>query len=246
MHPHAEGLLEATTGGRPVRWAATGRSGGVSRPPFEALNLAAHVGDDVDDVAANRALVARHLDVAPTAVAVLTAEHGARVVFADSGGALPPADAAVTTREGLALLALGADCATIALADADAGVVGVAHCGWRGLVAGVVPAVVDAMRSAGAHRLAAVIGPAICPRCYPVGAECIEQIVAAVSPEVAEVACLEVSGQWFVDVPGAARVLLQSAGVAVTSLPGCTVEDADLFSHRRDGRTGRHGMIVVR
>lgn len=246
MRPLAQGQFDGTDGGRPVRWAATARSGGVSSPPFEALNLASHVGDDPTAVAENRARTAGLVGVEEAALAVLTAEHGARVVVADRAGELPVADGAVTTRAGLALLALAADCAPIVLADADAGVVAVAHCGWRGLAAGVVPAVVTAMCSAGARAIEAVVGPSICPDCYPVGPECVAQIRDAVSPALATTACLERDGQWFVDVAGTVRAQLADEGVRVEVLAGCTAQDPALYSHRRDGRTGRHGMIVVR
>lgn len=246
MRPLAQGQFDGTDGGRPVRWAATARSGGVSSPPFDALNLASHVGDDPAAVVENRARAAGLVGVDGDALAVLTAEHGARVVVADGGGELPVADAALTSRPGLALLALAADCAPIVLADADAGVIAVAHCGWRGLVAGVVPAVVTAMRAAGARAIQAVVGPSVCPDCYPVGPECVAQIRDAVSPEVATTACLERDGQWFVDVAGTVRAQLAADGVEVDVLAGCTAQDPELYSHRRDGRTGRHGMIVVR
>ena len=244
MRPLAQGQFDGTDGGRPVRWAATDRSGGVSSPPFDALNLASHVGDDPAAVVENRARAVGL--VGGDELAVLTAEHGARVVVADRGGELPVADAAVTTREGLALLALAADCAPIVLADADAGVIAVAHCGWRGLAAGAVPAVLTAMRAAGARAIEAVVGPSICPDCYPVGPECVAQIRDAVSPELAAIACLERDGQWSVDVAGAVRAQLADEEVRVEVLAGCTAQDPALYSHRRDGRTGRHGMIVVR
>lgn len=246
MRAFAQGQFNGTDGGRPVRWAATARSGGVSAPPFAALNLASHVGDDREAVIENRARAAALVDADPESLAILTAEHGARVVIADAGGALPPADAAVTDQPGLALLALAADCAPIVLADAEAGVVAVAHCGWRGLVAGVVPAVVDTMRAAGANDIQAVIGPSICPSCYPVGVECTAQLRDALSPDLASTACLERGGQWFVDVAGAVRGQLHAVDVEVELLDGCTAQDPSLFSYRRDGRTGRHGMIVVR
>lgn len=218
----------------------------MSQPPFDALNLASDVGDAALAVRENRSRVARLFGVDSDALAVLTAEHGAQVTVAEHGGELPLADAAITTRTDLALLALAADCATIALADADSGVLAVAHCGWRGLAAGVVSAVVESMHSAGARRIHAVIGPSICPACYPVGPACIAQLRDVLSRELAATACLERDGQWFVDMAGAVRAQLREAAVEVMVVEGCTAEEAGLFSHRRDGRTGRHGMIVVR
>lgn len=246
MRPCAQGTIEGTRGGPPVRWVATSRVGGVSAPPFDELNLATHVGDDPDAVGANRAQLAQHLGLQAASVAVLTAEHGARVLRVAHGGPLPLADAAVTTHEGVGLLALAADCAPVVLADADAGVIAAVHCGWRGLVAGVVPAAVREMRLLGATRISAVIGPTICPNCYPVGPDCVDAIATALPPSIVSIACVGTREQPRVDVAGAVRALLLSEDVEVTSVEACTAEHSDLYSHRRDGRTGRHGMIVAR
>ena len=103
--------------------------------------------------------------------------HGDRVVVVDEpgGGAGRSADAAVTDRSGCALAVLTADCAPVALLGSN-GVVGVAHAGWRGLVAGVLERAVEVMRAAGAGDVHALLGPCIRPGCYEFGADDLAQV----------------------------------------------------------------------
>ncbi len=234
-----------SAGGRLVRWAATGRSGGVSAAPYDSLNLGEHVGDAPDAVAGNRARAAALVGANPASLSVLGAAHGGRVAVAAVPGPLPGCDGAVTTVPGLALLALAADCVPVALADPDAGVVGVAHCGWRGLIAGIVPATVAAMRDLGAEQIEAVLGPSICAACYGVPEERLRQLADEAEPEVAAAAAVT-AGSAAIDVAAGVRAALDTAGVRHRTLAGCTAEDPTLFSYRRDGVTGRQGMIVVR
>jgi len=220
----------------------------VSRPPFDALNLAAHVGDDPDAVAANRELVRRMLGADD--LVVLTAAHGADVVSTDRGGPAPEADAVIVRSPGLGVLALGADCVTLALAGDDDTCVAAVHCGWRGLVSDVVGGALRALADLGAGPGAVVVGPAICGACYPVPPERIVEVRDSCAPAVAAAAVVRCpDGQPGLDVR--AGVLAQLAewgadGSIITHLGGCTAEDADLFSHRRHGRTGRQGLAIVR
>lgn len=241
MLPLDAGVFDAASpGGHPVFWVATGRSGGVSAAPFHSLNLADHVGDDPAAVAANRARCAGVASVPVDRLAVMQAVHGARVEVVDAGGNIPAVDALVTRERGLALLALGADCVPLALADPDAGIIGAVHCGWRGLVAGVVDAAVEAMESLGARQIQAVLGPSICGDCYPVPAERIDEVRAAVSPAVARASVRDDH----LDVGAGVRAQLLAHAINARVVPGCTAEASHLFSYRRDGRTGRQGMMV--
>lgn len=150
-----------------VTAAFTTRVGGVSDPPWAELNLATHVGDDPHRVYANRALVSGWLRCPP--VWFPGQEHKARVGVVDSvppaaaGAAHPGVDALVTAWPGVGLGVLVADCVPLLLADPVAGVIGVAHAGRRGLVAGIVQATLQALFGLGAQagRLRAVLGPAI-------------------------------------------------------------------------------------
>lgn len=244
MNPVAVGRFRpATPGGRPVNWAATGRLGGVSRGNFAQLNLSLTVGDDVDAVLENRARAGQLLGVHE--VCVLDAQHGSRVALAARGGIADGADAVVSTVVGLGLLALAADCVPIVLADPDAGVVSAVHCGWRGLGLGVVAAAIAAMRDHGATRIRAVTGPAICVDCYPVGIDCANELAAQLSSQVLAACAFNRAGQWHLDVRAGVHAQLQQESVATVSINRCTARDAQLFSHRADGPTGRQGMIVA-
>lgn len=226
----------------PAAWAFTDRNGGVSAAPFASLNLASHVGDAPEAVAANRGRTLAGL-AAPLGLATMRPNHGTGVAVVDGPGETPDVDALVCATPGLALLALGADCVPAVLVDPAAGVVAAVHSGWLGVRDDVVGAALAAMAGLGAEpaRTVALLGPAVCGACYPVPRERADQ-VARVSPAAVGVAA---DGQPTVDVRFAVAERLRVAGVEVSLVGGCTVESAGLFSHRRDGVTGRHGAVVV-
>lgn len=219
--------------------------------PFDSLNIADHVGDDPAAVAQNRAHMAGLVGLDGDGVAIMRAAHGADVAVVDGPGMAEGVDALVTIRPGLGLIAIAADCVPLALAAHDEPIVGAVHCGWPGLAAGVVDATVAAMRDLGATRLSAVLGPSICARCYPVPPERVDTVRAAVSADVAAAACIDdgrsigaSDAQPRLDVATGVLAQLDALGVTATRVPGCTAETDTLFSYRRDGRTGRQGMIV--
>jgi len=241
-------------GGRPVFWAATGRSGGVSTGDFRSLNLATHVGDDPRSVGENRDRVRRWSGA--SALITLSAVHGSDVVVVDDdvlegarAGHDPVADAVVCARADIALLAMGADCLTLAIVGDDDRTVAAVHCGWRGLAGDVVGATVATLARLGVQPAHVVLGPAVCGACYPVSPERVDD-VRATAPEGVTEASLVVcpDGQPGIDVRAGVTHRLQSLGVPgsqITSVALCTVEEPDLFSFRRDGRTGRQGIVVT-
>lgn len=241
-------ILPTAPGGRPVIWAATGRWGGVSAPPYASLNLASHVGDDAADVATNRGRVARLLGLPQDALAVMDAVHGADVAFAGEPGTYAGVDALVTQQAGLAVMALGADCVPLAIVGSDGVTVAAAHCGWRGLAADVVGAVVRAVRDRGTDVRAVILGPSVCGSCYPVPRERVDELADRSSSAVRAAALVRAAdGQQGIDVREGLRARLSELGVAgeaVVLAGGCTVEDNRLFSYRRDGITGRHAVAV--
>ncbi|MFJ3230295.1 peptidoglycan editing factor PgeF [Streptomyces sp. NPDC086787] len=225
-----------------AHFAFTDRWGGVSAVPYEELNLGGAVGDDPAAVRTNRELAAGELGIDPGMVVWMRQVHGADVAVVDgpwgSAEEIPPVDAVVTARRGLALAVLTADCVPVLLADPVAGVVAAAHAGRPGMVAGVVPAAVHAMTGLGAEpsRIAARIGPAVCGRCY--------EVPEAMRAEVAEVepaAYAETSwGTPAVDVSAGVHAQLERLGVRDRAQsPVCTLESNDYFSYRRDRATGR-------
>ena len=241
----------ALRGGVEARVLFTGRgsmaSGGSSRWPYAWANLASHVGDDPDAVRANRTRLAGELGVPATAMTFMHPDHGRGVaVVSEPTGVEPGAeihavDALVTDRVGVGLVALSADCVPAVLVAPGSGVVAAVHSGWRGLVADVVGAAADQMRRLGAEEIQAHLGPAICGDCYPVPGERAEE-VRAVRPEAVGTAP---DGQPSVDVRRGMAARLAELDVAVTLVGGCTAHDPGLYSHRRDGRTGRQGGAVA-
>jgi YfiH family protein len=229
---------------RPRR-VVTDRRGGRSRPPYDSFNLGDHVGDDAADVAANRARLARELGVPEDRLVWMTQVHGARVTVVDGPveGAVPDTDALVTTTPGLVLCVLVADCVPVLLADAEAGVVAAVHAGREGVRTGVVPAALAAMRELGARPAGttALLGPAVCGADYEVPAA-MRAEVAKVAPAAAVRTRRDTPG---LDLRAGLAEILQKAGVGqVVHDPRCTVEDPRLFSHRRDGVTGRQAGVV--
>jgi purine-nucleoside/S-methyl-5'-thioadenosine phosphorylase / adenosine deaminase len=227
-----------------ARFALTDRVGGASAEPYAELNLAFHVGDDPRAVEENRKLAAARIGLPPDRIVFMNQVHGGEVAVVD--GVSPPwppaVDGLVTGTAGVALAALVADCVPVLLADPHAGVVGVAHAGRRGLTAGVVPAVVGAMRQAGARTILARVGPAVCGRCYEVP----EQMRAAVSSTEPAAWSRSKTGSAALDVAAGVIEQLLRHGVKVSRIEGCTVEDSSLYSYRRDRTTGRFAGLAWR
>jgi YfiH family protein len=229
---------------RPRR-VVTDRRGGRSRPPYDSFNLGDHVGDRPDDVAANRARVARELGVAEDRLVWMHQVHGTGVAVVDGpqDGPVPGTDALVTATRGLVLAVLVADCVPILLADSVTGVVAAVHAGREGVRQGVLPAALSAMASLGARarHVTALLGPAVCGDCYEVPAT-MQADVARVAPAAA---VRTRSGTPGLDLRAGLADLLGRAGVReVVHDPRCTAEDPNLFSHRRDGVTGRQAGLV--
>ncbi|MBV8168229.1 MAG: peptidoglycan editing factor PgeF [Alphaproteobacteria bacterium] len=165
-----------------IRHGFFSRVGGVSDGIYASLNCGFGSDDARDAVAENRARVARALGCA--SLVTVHQVHGTAVAHLQAPwtpDAAPKADAVITTRRGIALGILAADCAPVLLADDAAGVIGAAHAGWKGALSGVVEATIDAMEQAGAQRrrIVAAIGPCIGPASYEVGLEFEARFVAA-------------------------------------------------------------------
>jgi len=224
----------------PRQGVITSRAGGRSAPPYDENNLALHVGDDPQAVAANRQALASQLGV--DRVQFMHQVHGAAVAVVEDSAPddVAGADALVTATRGVAIAVLVADCVPVALLGESA--VAVVHAGRRGVVDGIVPAAVAAMRRFDDGRIFARIGPSICGRCYEVPAAMHDDVVAAVPAARATTA----AGTPGLDLPAAVRAQLADAGVTVIQSPHvCTREDSRYYSHRRDGVTGRFAMAAM-
>ncbi|MGZ4544527.1 MAG: peptidoglycan editing factor PgeF [Blastococcus sp.] len=229
---------------RPRR-VVTDRRGGASAAPYDTFNLGAHVGDDAAAVAANRARVARELRVPEDRLVWMTQVHGTGVAVVDGPqqGPVPDVDALVTATPGLVLCVLVADCVPVLLADPVAGVVAAGPAGREGVRQGVVPAALAAMTRLGARpgNVTALLGPAVCGACYEVPAA----MQAEVARAVPDAAVRTRRGTPGLDLRAGLDARLRAAGVAeVVHDPRCTVEDPRLFSHRREGVTGRQAGLV--
>jgi YfiH family protein len=157
------------------------RKGGASSGIFQGLNCGPGSSDQSEAVAINRERVAHALGVTSAALTGVRQVHSADVVTVTGLVAEQArADALVTATAGVALTVLTADCQPVLFADAEAGVIGAAHAGWRGALSGVLEATVDAMEALGARRasIRAVIGPTISQRAYEVGPEFLEEFLA--------------------------------------------------------------------
>lgn len=231
-----------------IRAAFTLRTGGVSRPPFDTFNIAAHVGDDPGAVAENRALLRDSLGLTAEPV-WLEQVHGHRVLDLDgltSFDSLEPADAAVSSTAGRICAIQVADCMPVLFAAADGSAIGAAHAGWRGLAAGVLEETLLAMRTPPAELLA-WLGPAIGQANFEVGEEVRDAFLRA-DAGASSAFVVNPRGRWQCDLYGLARRRLAALGV--TSFYGggwCTYADPGLFfSYRRDGRCGRMAALIWR
>ena len=226
-----------------ARRIVTSRAGGVSRPPYESFNLGAHVADDPAAVAANRGRLARAAKLEPDRLVWMQQVHGAAVATVDGPRPepVPETDALVTATPGLALVVLVADCVPVLLAAPAA--VAAVHAGRAGAAAGVVPAAVAAWVAAGADLAAsdALLGPAVCGACYEVPAAMRDEVEAALPGSATPTR----GGTPGLDLRAGLARQLTGLGVARVVLdPRCTAEDPTLFSHRRDGTTGRQAGLV--
>ena len=228
-----------------VQAACTLRTGGVSAAPYASLNLGVHVADDPAAVAENRRRVVAALRL-PAEPLWLQQVHGVNVADADAVALRGPADAAVTRRAGRVLAILVADCMPVLFAGDDGSVLGAAHAGWRGLAAGVLEATVAAMGIEPA-RIRAWLGPMIGPAHFEVGDE-VRAAFLAHAPESAAGFAANARGRWQCDLALLARQRLAALGVVHLWNSGlCTyAEEAQCFSFRRDGRTGRMAALLWR
>ena len=231
----------------------TTRTGGVSDAPIASLNLAHHVGDKPEAVAANRNVLPQRL---PTGASVqwLQQVHGTQVLQASQQacGEYPEADASRTRKSAQACAVMTADCLPVLLCDRAGDVVAAAHAGWRGLPEGVLEYCVTAM-AVNPAEIMAWLGPAIGPEAFEVGPEVRSAFLAAASRE--QVQATEASfvpsshnrGRYLANLYTLARARL--AGLQSANIFGggyCTHSDsARFFSYRRDGQTGRMASLIL-
>lgn len=224
----------------PVRHGFFTRRGGASSGIFEGLNCGFGSSDQHEAVTINRERVARAMQVPVERLVGVHQIHSPDVlVVSDRVPQGTKADGLVTSTRGLALSVLTADCQPVLFADDRAGVIGVAHAGWRGTLAGVLEAVIDAMETQGAHRdrIVAVIGPTISQRAYEVGPEFFDAFIAE-NEYYARFFAQGDGDRLLFDLPALGLYRLREAGIGAAEWTRhCTFSDPDRFySYRRATR----------
>jgi len=229
-----------------VRAGFTTRLGGLSRPPYDTLNLGLSTGDDPAVVRQNRRRLYAHLAIYESTTAVMQQVHGTVVRTVSHGGVWSDTDGLITGAPGVLLAISTADCVPLLLADTRVRAVGAIHCGWRPLVGGIVGNAVAGMQDAFGSKpenITAVLGPAAASCCYEIG----EDVAMKLQPS----SVVKRGGSLYGDLYAECRSRLVDTGVPASSVKTvgeCTVcNPQKYYSHRRDGAlSGRmNGFIMI-
>jgi len=213
----------------------TNRHGGFSHGDYSSWNLASHVGDDPDCVELNRAKLRERVGE----FAVMSQVHGDTIVVLDRLPVqVPVADALITANPELALVVMVADCIPLLLRSEN--LVAAVHVGRAGLMNSIALKTIAKMRHLDGSQIMGSIGPAICGRCYEVPQELHDEVVA-LHPLASSTAR---TGTPALDLPTALVAALSEVGVPVGISAGCTLEDENSFSYRRNQITGRQAGVI--
>lgn len=225
-----------------VKAVQTTRLGGISAAPYDTFNLGLHVGDDPVRVNRNRQSLAQLM---PSEPVWMEQVHGIEVANADAAACRVVADASVARQRGSVCVVMTADCLPVLLCDEDGTVVGAAHAGWKGLVAGVIEATAKEMGVA-PQKMMAWLGPAIGVHAFEVGEEVRTAFMAHDAEAAAAFTPHGGEGKYLADIYQLAHQRLNALGI--TRIHGgthCTYHQKDrFFSYRRDGVTGRMGTFI--
>jgi YfiH family protein len=238
-----------------VRGFTSTRQGGRSTGAYSNLNLGSNTGDDPASVLANRRLSFESVGLDPAQGVYLQQVHGSQIreaTLADAGrglarwdDGLPDCDAVFTRQRGLALSIGHADCLAVVLADPEAGLLGLAHAGWRGALAGLPGLLAKRLIAEGASptRLHALLSPCLSPARLELGEEQY-QLFSQAFPRVGDFASPLALGSFYLDLRALGTIQLLAAGLAAAHIraqPLCSYgQDSLFFSYRRDkGDTGR-------
>lgn len=214
----------------------TNRTGGESSGAFASLNLGDHVGDDPVHVAKNRARVEK--DFLP--LQFMSQEHGSEIfTVSEVSDKAPIADALFTRTSGIGLAVMVADCIPLLMYSEIA--VAAVHVGRRGLMNRIAEKVIEKFKESGSEPIYAILGPSICGKCYEVS----EDIYLEVTRDYPLASSRSENGKLSLDLTKALIDVLVSHGVIVENESTCTVENATLFSYRRDGITGRQAGLIA-
>jgi YfiH family protein len=219
----------------------TTRLDGHSRPPYDQNNLALHVGDDENNVMANRSVLRKLLGLSHEPVWLEQTHTNYCVVVEEESNRI--ADAAVTRSKGLPLAIMTADCLPIVLCNQAGTEIAAIHAGWRGLVNGIIENTLAKMHSH-PETLIAWIGPAICHKCYEIGSE-VQKAYTNKYPFTA--ATFYTNGpNMHANLPKMAELILNSLSISsIFQSEACTFElNNELYSYRRASQTGRMATLI--
>lgn len=233
-----------------VRSAITLRTGGISQAPFTSNNLAVHVGDNEEHVAANRQSLVNELRL-PCQPLWLDQVHGTDTVYVPEADGIPSVDASYTDTADTVCAVLTADCLPVLLCNQSGTHIAAAHAGWRGLCNGILR---NTVRSFAYEKdpIMAYLGPAIGPQVFEVGAEVLQAFVSRAQStrhrQAIEAAFRSglTEDKYLADLYVLARAELAACGVtAVYGGDRCTFSQSDQFySYRRDIKTGRNASLI--
>ncbi|ULJ61720.1 peptidoglycan editing factor PgeF [Wielerella bovis] len=242
-HPITDSFFAADWNApRHVKTLISTRNGGVSEGVYRSLNLGAHVGDNPDHVAQNRAIVQTQVSVP---LAYLNQIHSADVVQASDSVHTPQnADASWDNTGTVACAVMTADCLPVLFCDRAGTVVAAAHAGWRGLANGVLQNTVAAI-GVEPIEIMAYFAPAIGAEAFEVGQDVFDAFVTDL-PQAESAFQAIGGGKYLADIYFLARLILQREGVSqIFGGEHCTVLERDtFFSYRRDGQTGRMVSVI--
>ena len=225
-----------------VKACYTLRSGGVSKVPYDSLNMGDHVGDAMDDVMANRVRV--NTLIKQPYITWLKQVHGVSVVEAFCTHRPIEADACFSRQANQVCSVMTADCLPVFFCDQQGAQVAVAHAGWRGLLQGILQQTVNTFDDVSC--VMAYLGPAISQQAFEVGSEVRDAFLSRDHTLRPYFISAGIPEKWMVDLYGIARIILTNMGVtAIYGGTRCTYTEADaFFSYRRDGITGRMAHLI--
>ena len=231
-----------------IKAYVTTRIGGVSLAPYESMNLASHVGDDLQSVLENRKIIKEQLNF-PNEPCWLDQVHGTNVMtLKGSAPLITKADAFYTNKKNIVGVVLTADCLPVLITNDTGTEIAVAHAGWKGLLNGVIEETVKQFTSA-PQTLHVWLGPAIGPEQFEVGDDVREGFLnegTVTSDKVKQAFKVKSEQKWLADIYLLARQRLEILGVEnISGGDFCTVTESEKFySFRRDGPTGRMASFI--
>ena len=217
--------------------------GGRSSASFGNFNLALHVNDSRENVLKNRSLLKNYYEL-PSNPVWINQTHSSICVDASLTKKIVEADASFTLIPGVVCAILTADCLPVFVSKKDGSMVGIAHAGWKGLIAGVIESLIESFDCNG-EDLVVHLGPAISLNSFEVGKEIRDLYIS--KNKMFNQSFSYNDDKYYLDLYGAAKIILESFNITLISGGNrCTVkESGEFFSYRRDGvYSGRMAHLI--